>query len=87
MVEKSTIGWPQQHLTERVQNFNMIFPDCNQFFFSKDQSKAELDDAEVLRSDFPGVITSATSMTSMNSMASMASTTSTASFHQKIYST
>ena len=89
--QKSNIGWPQQPLTERVQNFNMIFPDSTPIFFSsKHQSKAEyknLDGTEVLSSDFPGVITSATSMTSMASTTSLASMTSTASFYQKIYST
>ena len=89
--QKSNIGWPQQPLTERVLKFNMIFPYSTPIFFSsKHQSKAEfknLDDTEVLSSDFPGVITSATSMTSMTSTTSVASMSSTASFYQKIYST
>jgi hypothetical protein len=60
--------------------------------FSKHQCKAEfknLDDFEVLNSDFPGLKTSAASMTSTASTASttsVASMTSAASFHQKIYS-
>ena len=87
--QKINIGWPQQPLTERVLKFNMIFPDSTPIFFpSKHQSKAEfknLDDTEVLSSDFPGLVTSATSMTSMASTASVASMTSTASFHQTIY--
>ena len=70
--QKSKIGWPQNPLTE----FNMIFSDSTTIFFSsKHQSKAEfknLDDTEVLGSDFPGVITSATSMTSMASTTSVA---------------
>ena len=56
-------------------------------FFSKYQNKAEfknMDDSEVLSSDFPGLRTSAFSMTSTASTTSMASMTSTASFHQKI---
>ena len=89
--QKSNIGWPQQPLTERVLKFNMIFPYSTPFFYSsKHQSKAEfkhLGDNELLSSDSPGLITSATSMTSMASTASVASMTSTVSFHQKIYST
>jgi hypothetical protein len=57
-------------------------------FFSKHQNKAEfkdLDDLEVLSSDFPVLRTSAASMTSTAPTTSMASMTSTASFHQKIY--
>ena len=61
--------------TEMMLKFNMIFYDSTSIFFSsKHQSKAEfknLDDTEVLCSDFAGLITSATSMTS------------TASFHKK----
>ena len=56
-------------------------------FFSKYLSKAEfknVDDFEVLRSDFPGLTTSATSMTSTALTTLTASITSTASFHQKI---
>jgi hypothetical protein len=89
--QKSNIGWPQQPLTERVLKFSMIFSDSTPIFFSsKHQSKAEfenLDDTEVLSSNFPGLITSATSMTSMASTTSVASMTSTASFHETIYST
>jgi hypothetical protein len=58
------------------------------FFFSKHPNKAEfydMDDSEVLHSDFPGLIISAASMTSTASRTSMASMASTASFHQKIY--
>jgi hypothetical protein len=57
-------------------------------FFSKHPNKAEfndMDDSEVLSSDFLGLRTSAVSMTSTASATSMASMTSTASFHQKIY--
>ena len=88
--QKSNIAWPQQPLTERVLKFNMIFLDSTPFFSSKHQSKTQfknLDDTEVLSSDFPGLVTSATSMTSMASTASVASMTSRASFHQTIYST
>ena len=88
--QKSNIGWPQQPLTERVLKFNMIFPYSTPIFFSsKHQSKAEfknLDDTEVLSSDFLGHISSATSMTSMASTTSLASMTSTASFYPKKYS-
>ena len=54
------------------------------FFFSKHQSKAKfknLDDTEVLSSDFPDLRTSEASMTSTASTASAASMTSTASFY------
>ena len=88
--QKSNIVWPQQPLTERVLKFNKIFPDSTPiFFYSKHQSKAEfknLDDTEVLSSDYSGVITCATCATCATSMASttsVASMTSTASFHQK----
>ena len=53
----------------------------------KHQWKAEfknLDDSEVLSSDFPDLRTSAASVTSTASTASVASMTFTASFHQKI---
>ena len=73
--QKSNIGWPQQPLTERVLKFSMIFPDSTPIFFSsKHQSKAEfknLDDTEVLSSDFLGHISSETSMTSMASTTSV----------------
>ena len=87
--QKSSISWPQQPLTEMILKFNMIFRDSTQnFFFSKHPNKAEfndMDDSEVLSSDFPGLRTSAASMTSTASTTSMASMTSTASFHQKNY--
>ena len=64
----------------------MIFYDSTQnFFFSKHPNKADfndMDDSEVLRNDFLGLIIPAASMTSTASTTSMAST---ASFHQKIY--
>ena len=73
----------------------MIFHDSTKkSLFSKLQNKAEfenLDDFEVLSSDFPGLRTSAVSMastasmTSVASTASMASMTSTALFHQKTF--
>ena len=56
------------------------------FMFSKHQNKVEnqnLDDSEVLISDFPGFRSSAASMTSSASATSMASTASEALFHQK----
>ena len=87
--QKSSINWPQQPLTEKVVEFNGIFHDSTQnFFFSKHPNKAEfndMDDSEVLSSDFSGLRASAASMTSTASTTSMASMTSTASFHQKIY--
>ena len=87
--KKSSIGWPQQPLIKKVLEFNRIFRDATQnFFFSKHPNKAEfidMDDSEILRSDFTGLRTSAASMTSTASTTSMFSMTSTASFHQKIY--
>ena len=87
--QKSSIGWPHQPPTEKVLKFKVIFCDSTQnFFFSKHPNKAEfndMDDFEVLSSDFPGLRTSAASMTSTASTTSIASMTSTASFHQKIY--
>ena len=83
------IGWPQQPPTEKVLKFNGIF--CNSTkknFFSKHTNRAEfndMDDSEVLSSDFPGLRTSAASMTSTASTTSMASMASKASFHQKFY--
>jgi hypothetical protein len=68
-----------------LPKFNII---TQKTFFSKHKNKAEskfLDDSEVLRSDFPGLNSSAASLTSVASTASMASMTLTASFHQKIY--
>ena len=88
--QKSDIGWPQQPPTEKLLKLNLKFHDSiKKLSFSKHQCKAEfknLDDSEVLSSDFPGLKTSATSMTSTASTTSVASMTSTASFHQKIYS-
>ena len=87
--QKINIGWPQQPLTKKVVNFNMVFHESTKLiFFSKHQNKAEfkkMDDSKVLSSDFPDLRTSAASMTSTASTASMASMTSTASFHQKHY--
>ena len=56
----------------------MVFHDStkNNLSFSNHQSKAELknlDDSEVLNSDFPGLKTSTASMTSIASTTSMAS--------------
>ena len=83
--QKSNMGWPQQPPAERALKFNIIFHDSTQFFFSKHQSKAEfknLDDTEVLSSDFPDLRSSATSMTSTASTTPVASMTSATSFHQ-----
>ena len=69
----------------------MFYDSTPKNVFSKHKYKAEikcLDDSEILRSDFPGLKTSAASMTSVASTAStasMASMTSKASFHQKFY--
>jgi hypothetical protein len=62
----------------------MILP---KFFFSKYQNKVEfknLDDSEVLSSDFPDLRISAASVISTASTTSVASMTFTVSFHQKI---
>ena len=62
----------------------MTLPPKN--IFSKHQTKAEfknLDDSEVLSSDFPGLKTSAVSMASTASTTSVASMTSATSFHEK----
>ena len=63
---KSKIGWPQQPPTEKVLIFNMIFYQyLKKKVFSKHQNKVEfknLDDSEVLSSDFPGPRTSAASL-------------------------
>ena len=87
--QKSNIGWPQQPPTEKVLNFNTIFHDpTKKLSFSKNQNKAEfknLDDSEVLSSDFSDLRTSAASVTSTASTTSVASMTSSASFHQKNY--
>ena len=65
----------------------MIFHDSTEKkSFSKHQNKVEfknLDDSEVLSSDFPGPRTSAASLTSSASAASLASTASKALFHKK----
>ena len=83
--QKINIGWPQQPLTERVLKFDMNFHDSTKtFFLSKHQSTAKfknLDDTEVLSSDFSDFRTSAASLTSLASATSMASTASKALFH------
>ena len=65
----------------------MIFHDSSaKKVFSKHQNKDEfnnLDDSEVLSSDFAGLKTSAVSMASTASTTSVASMTSTTSFHEK----
>ena len=61
----------------------MILP---KYFFSKHQNNAEiknLDDFEVLSSDFPGLRASAASMASTASTTSVTSMTFKALFHQK----
>ena len=66
---------------EKIQNYISWF--YQKIFISKHQNKAEfknLDDSQVLSSDFPGL---GTSLTSAASAASLASTTSTAQFHQR----
>ena len=88
--QKSKSGWPQQPPTEKVLKSSMRFHDCTpKILFSKHQNKDEfknLDDSEVLISDFLGLRTSAASMTSTAPTTSVASRTSTASFHQQINS-
>ena len=85
--QKNNISWPQQPPTKKWLNFNMIFHDSTkEKSFSKHQNKVEfknLDDSEVLSSDFPGPRTSAASLTSSASAASLASTASKALFHKK----
>ena len=85
--QKHLISWPQQPPTEKALNFNMIFHDSSpKKVFSKHQNKDEfnnLDDSEVLRSDFSGPRTSAASLTSSASVTLLASTASKALFHQK----
>ena len=80
--QKSSIGWPQQPLTEKVPKFNLIFHDSTpKEKFFKHQNKAEfkkMNDFEVPSCDFPGLRTSAASMTSTAPTTSMASMTSTA---------
>ena len=67
---------PPPKKKKKVLNFNMIFNDSTKmFFFQNIKYKAEfknLDDFEVLSSDFPDLRTSVASVTSM---------TFTASFH------
>ena len=88
--QKSNIGWPEQPPTKKVLKLNLVFHDSTEkCFSSKPQSKAEfknLDDSEVLISDFLGLRISAASMTSTASTTSVVSMTSTASFYQKCYS-
>jgi hypothetical protein len=63
--QKSNIGGPQQPPIEKVLKFNMIFHDSTKIkLFSKHQNELKfknLDDSEVLSSDFPGLRTSAAS--------------------------
>ena len=65
----------------------MVFNDSTpNFILSKHQNKAEnqnLDDPEVLISDFQGFRTSAASTTSLASATSMALTASEVLFHQR----
>ena len=74
--QKSDLGWPQQLPIEKVLKLNMKFHDSiKKLSFSKHQCKAELknlDDSEVLNSDFPGLKTSAASMTLTASTTSVA---------------
>ena len=68
----SDIGWPQQPLTEKVLKFNMSFHDfVKKNFFFKTSKESDispqiinLEDSEVLSSDFPGLRTSTVSLTS-----------------------
>ena len=57
--QKSKSGWPQQPPTAKVLWSNMRFHDCTpKILFSKHQIKPEfknLDDSEVLSSDFPAL--------------------------------
>ena len=57
--QKSNIGWPQQPPTEKILKLKMAFCDSTpNSIFSKHQNKAEiqnLDDSDVLISDFPGI--------------------------------
>ena len=61
--QKSSIGWPQQPLTEKLLKFNLTFHDCiPKIIFFKHQNKAKfknLDDSEVPSCDFSGLRTSA----------------------------
>ena len=56
---KSSIGWPQQPLREKVLKFNLIFHDSiPKIIFLKHQNKAEfknLNGFEVPSRDFPGL--------------------------------
>ena len=84
--QKTNISWPQQPPTEKVLKFKMISHDSNpKFIGSKHQNKAEfnnLDDYEVLSSDFSGLRTSAASLSSSASATSLTSTASIALYHQ-----
>ena len=86
--KKSNIGWPQQLPTERVLKSNIIFHDSTKAFcFSKHQSKAKfknLDETEVLSSEFPSLTTSANWIISLNNLSGF--NDSTASFQQNFYS-
>ena len=59
---KISISWPQQPPTQKMLKFKIIFHcSMQKKLFSKHEYKAEfknLDDSEVLRSDFPGIRTS-----------------------------
>ena len=61
--QKSSIGWPQQPLTEKLLKFNLIFHDyIPKIIFLKHQNKAKfknLDDPEVPSCDFSDLRTSA----------------------------
>ena len=87
LFSKNNVSWPQQPRTEKVLNFNMLFHDSTPLkSFSKHQNKDDiknLDDSEILGSDFSDPRTSATSLTSSASAASLASTASKTLFHQK----
>ena len=63
--KKSNISWPQQPPTEKVLKFKMISHDSTPIFFSKHKNKPgfnNLDDYEVLSSDFSGLRTSGASL-------------------------
>ena len=69
------MGWPQQPLTKKVLEFNMIFHDSTKIYiFSKYQIKAK----------FKSLDDSSASVTYTASTTLVASMTFTASFHQKI---
>ena len=86
----SIIGWPQQPPTEKVINFNRIIHDSkfSQNCVSKYQNKAEykdLDDSEVLSSNFPDHRTLPANVTSTVSTTFEASVTFTAAFLYNIH--